>query len=78
MMILKVSSRSSLLNHVDFGDYDTLHETLVKQNFIEDETIGMIKQGYHVYSGIILKKKASTKWRGLEERKSYRLPLFFV
>ncbi|PTJ92201.1 hypothetical protein BU020_10835 [Staphylococcus simulans] len=65
MIILKVSSHSSLLNHVDFVDYDTLHETLVKQNFIEDETIGMIKQGYHVYSGIIFKEESFNKMERL-------------
>lgn len=50
MMILKLVSRSSLLNHVDFLGYNTLHEALVKQSVIEDETIGMIKQGHHVLS----------------------------
>lgn len=57
----KVSSRSSLLNHVDFIKYDTLHEELIKQNVIEDETIGMIKQGHHVYNGIIFKEESFNK-----------------
>ncbi|WP_105978664.1 MULTISPECIES: hypothetical protein [Staphylococcus] len=58
MMILKLVSRSSLLNHVDFLGYNTLHEALVKQSVIEDETIGMIKQGHHVYNGIIFKEES--------------------
>lgn len=44
----KVSSRSSLLNHVDFIKYDTLHEEL-------------IKQGHHVYNGIIFKEESFNK-----------------
>lgn len=66
----KVSSRSSLLNHVDFVDYDTLYETLVKQNFIEDETIEMIKQGYHVHNGIIFKEEGFNKMERLGRKES--------
>lgn len=70
MIIITVSSRSSLLNHVDFVDYDTLYETSVKQNFIEDETIEMIKQGYHVHNGIIFKEEGFNKMERLGRKES--------
>ncbi|UXV38787.1 hypothetical protein [Staphylococcus simulans] len=64
----EVSSRSSLLNHVDFLDYNTLHEALVKQKVIEDKTIGMIKQGHHVYNGIIFKKESFNKMDSIRSK----------
>lgn len=63
---LKSRSHSSLLNHVDFLDYESLLEELIKQDVIEDKTIGMIKQGYHVYTGILFKEESFSKMEHLK------------